>query len=121
MTAAGHFAFQQMEDMVTLQILDSVRWDTATARVMEFRQGWNDEYVQYCYLYEAFFEQPVWVDTDFFIVGSTNSGYNSVNSNGRIPTVYVDIMDQQDYLLDNKTGCDINNYQFLMPHPYNTP
>ena len=114
MTAAGHFAFQQMEDMVTLQILDSVRWDTATARVMEFRQGWNDEYVQYCYLYEAYFEQPVWVDTDFFIVGSTNSGYTGLNSNGRIPTVYVDIMDQQDYMLDNKTDCDINNYQFLI-------
>lgn len=114
MTAAGHFAFQQMEDMVTLQILDSVRWDTATARVMEFRQGWNDEYVQYCYLYEAYFEQPVWVDTDFFIVGSTNSGYTGLNSNGRIPTVYVDIMDQQDYLLNNKPGCDINNYQFLI-------
>ena len=114
MTEAGHFAFQQMEDMVTLQLLDSVRWDTATARVMEFRQGWNDEYVQYCYLYEAYFEQPVWVDSDFYIVGSTNSGYNGASSNGRIPTVYVDIMDQQDYMLDNKTGCDINNYHFLI-------
>ena len=113
MTETGR-NIQGIDIEVRLQLLDSVRWDTATARVMEFRQGWNDEYVQYCYLYEAFFEQPVWVDTDFFIVGSTNSGYNSVNSNGRIPTVYVDIMDQQDYLLDNKTGCDINNYQFLI-------
>ena len=114
MTAAGHRVFQEIDDTVRLQLLDSVRWDTATARVMEFRQGWNDEYVQYCYLYEAYFEQPVWVDTDFFIVGSTNSGYTGLNSNGRIPTVYVDIMDQQDYMLDNKTGCDINNYHFLI-------
>ena len=113
MTETGR-NIQGIDIEVRLQLLDSVRWDTATARVMEFRQGWNDEYIQYCYLYEAYFEQPVWVDTDFFIVGSTNSGYNSVNSNGRIPTVYVDIMDQQDYLLDNKTGCDINNYQFLI-------
>ena len=113
MTETGR-NIQGIDIEVRLQLLDSVRWDTATARVMEFRQGWNDEYVQYCYLYEAYFEQPVWVDTDFFIVGSTNSGYNSVNSNGRIPTVYVDIMDQQDYILDNKTGCDINNYQFLI-------
>jgi hypothetical protein len=114
MTAAGHRVFQEIDDTVRLQLLDSVRWDTATARVMEFRQGWNDEYVQYCYLYEAYFEQPVWVDTDFFIVGSTNSGYNGASSNGRIPTVYVDIMDQQDYILDNKTGCNINNYHFLI-------
>ena len=113
MTETGR-NIQGIDIEVRLQLLDSVRWDTATARVMEFRQGWNDEYIQYCYLYEAYFEQPVWVDTDFFIVGSTNSGYNSVNSNGRIPTVYVDIMDQQDYMLDNKTGCDINNYQFLI-------
>ena len=113
MTETGR-NIQGIDIEVRLQLLDSVRWDTASARVMEFRQGWNDEYVQYCYLYEAYFEQPVWVDTDFFIVGSTNSGYNSVNSNGRIPTVYVDIMDQQDYILDNKTGCDINNYQFLI-------
>ena len=113
MTETGR-NIQGIDIEVRLQLLDSVRWDTATARVMEFRQGWNDEYIQYCYLYEAYFEQPVWVDTDFFIVGSTNSGYNSVNNNGRIPTVYVDIMDQQDYLLDNKTGCDINNYQFLI-------
>ena len=113
MTETGR-NIQGIDIEVRLQLLDSVRWDTATARVMEFRQGWNDEYIQYCYLYEAYFEQPVWVDTEFFIAGSTNSGYNSVNSNGRIPTVYVDIMDQQDYMLDNKTGCDINNYQFLI-------
>ena len=80
----------------------------------EYRYKTANEYVQYCYLYEAYFEQPVWVDTDFFIVGSTNSGYTGLNSNGRIPTVYVDIMDQQDYMLDNKTGCDINNYHFLI-------
>lgn len=114
MTAAGHRVFQEIDDTVRLQLLDSVRWDTATARVMEFRQGWNDEYVQYCYLYEAYFEQPVWVDTEFFIVGSTNSGYNSVNSNGRIPTVYVDIMDLGEYMLDPKTGCDISNYHDLI-------
>ena len=113
MTETGR-NIQGIDIEVRLQLLDSVRWDTATARVMEFRQGWNDEYVQYCYLYEAYFEQPVWVDTEFFIAGSTNSGYNSVNSNGRIPTVYVDIMDQQDYMLDNKTGCDISNYHDLI-------
>ena len=114
MTSATHRVFQEIEDLLQFELLDSVRWDTATARVMEFRQGWNDEYVQYCYLYEAYFEQPVWVDTDFFIVGSTYSGYNSASSHGRIPTVYVDIMDLGEYMLDPKAGCDIDNYLDLI-------
>lgn len=110
MTSAGHFVFQEMEDIVQLEVIDSVRWDTATARVMEFRQGWNDEYVQYCYLYEAYFDHPVWVDTDFYIVGTHNSDYAG---GGMIPTQYLDIMDQQDYMLREK-NCDINNYRFLI-------
>ena len=110
MTAAGHRVFQEIEDTVRLQLLDSVRWDTATARVMEFRQGWNDEYIQYCYLYEAYFEQPVWVDSDFYIVGSMNTP----NSNGMVSTFYVDVMDRGDYMLDNKNGCTRDNYGDLL-------
>jgi len=109
MTAAGHRVFQEIDDTVRLQLLDSVRWDTATARVMEFRQGWNDEFIQYCYIYEAYFEQPVWVDTDFYIVGSMNTP----NSNGMVSTFYVDIMDNGQYMLADKYGCNAGDYSFL--------
>ena len=93
LVSRSHFVFQDFEDHIEIELLDSVRWDTATARVMEFRQGWNDEFVQYCYLYEAYFKQPVWVDTDFYIYGSTNCNYPGSGSNNIIPTVYIDIMD----------------------------
>lgn len=110
MTSAGHFYYQEIEDCVQLQLLDSVRWDTATARVMEFRQGWNDEYVQYCYLYEAYFEQPVWVDSDFYIVGSMNTP----NSGGMVSTFYVDIMDRGDYVISDKYGCTRDDYDDVL-------
>ena len=109
MTETGR-NIQGIDVEVRLQLLDSVRWDTATARVMEFRQGWNDEYIQYCYLYEAYFDQPVWVDTDFYIVGSMNTP----NSNGMVSTFYVDVMDNGDYMLNNKTGCTVDNYSDIL-------
>ena len=108
MTETGR-TIQGIDVEVRLQLLDSVRWDTATARVMEFRQGWNDEFVQYCYIYEAYFEQPVWVDSDFYIVGSMNTP----NSNGMVSTFYVDVMDNGQYMLADKYGCNASDYYFL--------
>ena len=112
MTETGR-TIQGIDVEVRLQLLDSVRWDTATARVMEFRQGWNDEFIQYCYIYEAYFEQPVWVDSDFYIVGSMNTP----NSNGMVSTFYVDIRDEGDYMLDNKNGCDASDYHDILYCP----
>ncbi|MBO7488903.1 MAG: T9SS type A sorting domain-containing protein [Bacteroidales bacterium] len=109
MTETGR-NIQGIDVEVRLQLLDSVRWDTATARVMEFRQGWNDEYIQYCYIYEAYFEQPVWVDTDFYIVGSMNTP----NSNGMVSTFYVDIRDEGHYMLNDKTGCTVDDYSSIL-------
>lgn len=109
MTETGR-NIQGFDIEVRLQLLDSVRWDTATARVMEFRQGWNDEFIQYCYIYEAYFEQPVWVDSDFYIFGSMNTP----NSNGMVSTFYVDIRDEGDYMLDNKNGCTVDNYSDIL-------
>ena len=109
MTETGR-TIQGIDVEVRLQLLDSVRWDTATARVMEFRQGWNDEYIQYCYIYEAYFEQPVWVDTDFYIVGSMNTP----NSNGMVSTFYVDIRDEGHYMLNDKTGCTVDDYSSIL-------
>lgn len=94
-----HYALLQSQgimDGLDLQLLDSVRWDTATARVMELRRGWNGEFTQYCYLYEAYFKQPVYVDSDFYIYGSTNSNVHKFPGSSQWlyeTTNYVDIMD----------------------------
>ena len=105
-----------IKDGLEFELLDSVRWDTATARVMELRRGWNGEYTQYCYLYEAYFENPVYVDSDFYIFGSNNSNHTSglVSTDTveyRIkPTEYIDIMDFSSYRLNEKYNCTENNY-----------
>lgn len=101
-----------IEDGVDLVLLDSVRWDTATARVMKFSRGWNGEHTQYCYLYEAYFENPVYVDSDFYIYGSTNCNYLGCGRDGIIPTIYLDIMNFGDYIL--RDGCDIKDYTDIL-------
>ena len=104
-----HYALMQnygIQDGLDLVLLDSVRWDTATARVMELKRGWNGAYNQYSYMYEAYFENPVYVDTDFYIFGSSNS--NPIGPNNYVHTIYTDIMDFGGYAL--KDGCDENKY-----------
>ena len=82
-----------IKDGLDLVLLDSVRWDTATARVMEYKRGWNGEFTQYVYLYEAYFKQPIYVDSDFYIFGSSNSNYPGSGQDGMIHTIYTDFMD----------------------------
>ena len=108
-----HEAFPGM-DAVDLTLVDSVRWDTATARVMELRRGWAGEFTQYCYLYEAYFKQPVYVDTDFYIYGTNNSNYLGSGNDGMIHTVYVDIMDFGFDVLNEKYECDRNDYNDVL-------
>ena len=112
-----HYAMLEqlgIEDGLDLVIVDSVRWDTARAKVMELRRGWNGEYNQYCYLYEAYFKSPVYVDSDFYIFGSTNSNVRLGHGSSLwqyVPTEYVDIMDYSDYVLNNNnSGCTLNNF-----------
>ena len=110
-----HYVFLQslgIEDGLDLVLLDSVRWDTATARVMELKRGWNGEYTQYCYLYEAYFENPVYVDTDFYIFGSSNSNYPGSGADSMVHTIYTDIMDYSDYAL--RDGCNPDKYATLI-------
>ena len=117
-----HYALLQdlgIMDGLDLELLDSVRWDTATARVMELRRGWNGEYTQYCYLYEAYFENPVYVDSDFYIRGSVNSNVHIDVPGSHIwqyeTTNYMDIMDMpgwSNYALQK--DCDANQYDKLI-------
>ena len=39
---------------------------------------------------------------------------NTPNSNGMVSTFYVDVMDNGDYMLNNKTGCTVNNYTDIL-------
>ena len=109
-----HYALLQdygIMDGLDLVLVDSVRWDTAAPRVMELRRGWNGEYNQYCYMYEAYFENPVYVDSDFYIFGSTNSNVKRFVGSAYwkyIPTEYVDIMDWGSYFL--APGCEEEDY-----------
>lgn len=112
LTGRHHTFLTDIEDGLDLVLLDSVRWDTATARVMKFSRGWNGEHTQYCYLYEAYFENPVYVDSDFYIFGSTNSNCVGCGRAGIIPTVYLDIMNFGDYIL--RDGCDIKDYSDVL-------
>ena len=117
-----HYALLQdlgIMDGLDLELLDSVRWDTATARVMELRRGWNGEYTQYCYLYEAYFENPVYVDSDFYIRGSVNSNVHIDVPGSHIwqyeTTNYMDIMDMPGwYNYALQKGCDANQYDSLI-------
>ena len=67
----------------TLILLDSVRWDTLTPKIMKLPKN-NDTSLGYlyCYAYEAMFKEPIVVDGDFFIAGSDYSNRNGHESNG---------------------------------------
>ena len=105
-----HYTFLEsfgIKDGLDLVLLDSVRWDTATARVMEYKRGWNGEFTEYIYLYEAYFEQPVYVDSDFYIYGSTNSNVKLFPGSAYwryIPTDYADLAYQGGHCRINDKG-----------------
>lgn len=118
-----HYALRErygIMDGLDFELLDSVRWDTATARVMELRRGWNGEYTQYCYLYEAYFENPVYVDSDFYIIGSVNSNVHIDVPGSHIwqyeTTNYVDVMDWGATAWNPKCGApDIPSIDYCVP------
>ena len=67
----------------SMTILDSARWDTVQPKIMRlqliadtsvYRRTWAfPSGIAYCYLYEAYFQQPVTVDSTFYVIGSMNS------------------------------------------------
>ncbi|MBR3487821.1 MAG: T9SS type A sorting domain-containing protein, partial [Bacteroidales bacterium] len=69
-------------------LLDSARWDTVPPKTMEVRLTETPEYhrpvlgpypggLGYCYVYEAYFEKPVVVDSVFYMIGSLHSNRRS--------------------------------------------
>ncbi len=68
------------------QILDSVRFDTIQPRYMEIDQGRNsDKPSEYCYVYEAYFDTPITVDSVFYLWGSNNNEWIEVGESGDRP------------------------------------
>ena len=55
-------------------LLDSVRWDTAAPKLMILPLNGVLDTHSCCLIYEARFKDPIWVNTDFFISTTGNSG-----------------------------------------------
>ncbi|MCQ2237600.1 MAG: hypothetical protein MJZ18_11510, partial [Bacteroidales bacterium] len=86
-----------------VQILDSVRWDTIVPHIMRIPLRAHSDTLDsadyaYCYAYEAYFKEPVHVDSHYYLAGSLYSndygyhGPDSINSPMcflYIPTMYT--------------------------------
>ncbi len=59
-----------------MKIIDSVRFDTVKPKLMVVSQPYPGLPNQYAYVYEAYFDKPVDVDSDFYIYGTGNAVYN---------------------------------------------
>ena len=73
--------------------LDSVRWDTVKPHIMELTEGVSNPSAQYCYAFECYFDQPVMVDSSFYIYGTHNSNVRDTHTLNHIymPTYYLHI------------------------------
>ncbi len=111
---------------IDLQIVDSVRWDTAQPLYMPIEQGGVNEIEEYVYAYESYFKNPVYVDSDFYIMGSGNSNQrhfdSALNSYAFMfeykPTSYAEIVGTVNPP-KNGWGPDCNapvNYDWLGSH-----
>ena len=75
----------------SLLIMDSVRWDTAQAKVLKLPYNRDTALYgfKYCYVYEAYFDKPVYVDSTFLLGGTRNSNRLERGSFFMVPTLYA--------------------------------
>ena len=107
-----------------LQMYDSVRWDTATAKVLELSLH-SDPAEGYCYtyVYEVMLHIPVTVTGDFYVAGSRwNTAVDSMGRHLHYPRVYqmfqyllVDYYQQGDDWHYSEAYCFPRNNGFLYP------
>ena len=77
------YLFLKEEGNDTLILLDSVRWDTVTPKIMMLPKNNDTSYgYLYCYAYEAMFKDHFVVDGDFFIAGSYYSNVTGYEGPG---------------------------------------
>ena len=56
-----------------MTLVDSVRWDTASPRLMALPLNANADTLVYCHVFEAYFDTPVVVADTFYFVGTFRS------------------------------------------------
>ena len=68
------YLFQKVGD--TVELIDSVRWDTITPKLMTILLNADTHKygINYVKVYEAMFEEPIMVDSVFYIASSNNGG-----------------------------------------------
>ena len=80
-----------------LTLIDSVRWDTATPYIFklpkrhDLRFSTADTDFTYCYVYEAYFDTPVTVDSLFYILGTHRSNILNRSQWEHWPTSYCNL------------------------------
>lgn len=67
------------EKTSTMQALDSARWDTVTPKIMKIPLSAVYDTFVYCYAYEAYFDSPVTVDSEFYM-GLTHNNNQEVTT-----------------------------------------
>ena len=87
-----------------MQMIDSARWDTVEPKIMKWELSRTPEFyhpgpeysVRYSYVYEAYFEKPVTVDSVFYLIGSMYSnrpaeddGYGPALTNREVNYIYA--------------------------------
>ena len=81
-------------------VLDSVRWDTVTPKIMELPRSVDSaDGNLYCYVYEGLFDKPVRVSGDFYIWGSLRNNVRITDMNSGywdyfpgLPTMYAMVL-----------------------------
>lgn len=84
----------------SMTVLDSVRWDTAAPRTVLFPLSPTDSEPEFsCLAYEAYFPEPITVDSLFYIIGTLHnnviiedSTIGSVPHYKHMPSVYTCLM-----------------------------
>lgn len=82
-----------------MTMLDSLRWDTVTPRILRLPMKYNavdDTDFFYCYAYECWFTTPVVVDSTFYVLGTYQSNLCSAEGYANYPTSYFLIREKSD-------------------------
>ena len=75
----------------SLLVIDSLRWDTAEVKVLKLPRHSDTARFgfMYCYVSEAYFDKPVYVDSTFLLGGTANNNIVESNWLPNLPTIYV--------------------------------
>lgn len=107
----------------SMRLLDSVRWDTAAPYVMRLpmcssadrsdSSAWLTVLV-----YEAYFDQPLMVDSVFYVGGTLRNNFRRMNEPyTQVPTQYA-YVHEFNYTGDECQGCDYHYGLFAGTYPF---